>query len=272
MTLARFYAYDTHQQFTCDRNISRMTRRKRFTFCSAVRQTFAALRMRSATSRRHNADFFNRTKRAVRARMDKWMRDSMQDVRECYPFGEPWVLVLSSMLGEDDAALQYLMANINCESPILSDVSQVLGNLSRLRPTQLRCKFTPCMISCTRPPYVEQRTAAGWADWCNTVAAEAIAETSFAVGWERELKAIASGFAAEIQRRAPPQREVLTRFLACVEQKLDAARAKHVALNVAAHIALTRRGIGNLDLRRMIVPPSRDGGMPLALLPRYLRL
>ncbi len=68
---SRFFDYDTYEQFTCDRNISRMPRRKRFAYCSAVRQTFAALRMRSATTRRHNAAFFNRMKRVVQARTDK---------------------------------------------------------------------------------------------------------------------------------------------------------------------------------------------------------
>ena len=281
----QFNQYAVYKKFTCDSNIGKLHRRRRFAFCGTVRQTFEVLRTRTVTTMRHNAAFFNKSsvRKHVQDKMDKWMRDSLEEVRDGYPFGEHWILALRLSDGpftiecEEDAVLKYLMSNISCDSPILNDVSQVLYRISNLpfgskAATVLR-EFNHCIV-CVRWTY-EQRTANGWIEWCNTVAAEAIAATSFAVGWERTLKSITSGFAAGIAAAAPSRTaKRLLHFLDCVDKRLDETRRRHTLLNIAAHIALRRMGIASIDLRRMIVVPgdTRGSGMQLALMPRYLRL
>ena len=119
-----------------------------------------------------------------------------------------------------------------------------------------------------------QKTAPDWVRWSYTVAANAIATTTFSVGWERQLIAIVRGFAAEIAERmsSSPQRTILLRFLECVEERVSAKQATEKEYYTTASIGMMRAGMDR-DLRRMLLPgPTRDGGVPLALLPRFLRL
>lgn len=120
-----------------------------------------------------------------------------------------------------------------------------------------------------------RKTEAEWVEWSCTVAADAIATTSFAVGWERQLIAIARDFKAEIVRRMPStdKRAVLRRFLDCVEAKAKQMYEAESQYWIAVSIGMARGGMDR-DLCRLILPPGRirHRGVPLDAMPRFLRL
>jgi hypothetical protein len=106
--------------------------------------------------------------------------------------------------------------------------------------------------------------------WSCTTAADTIVRTSFAVGWEHHLLGIVRGFTRDLRCYAKPHREKMLQFLKIVENKTKEVQHAEARFYTAAFIVLARKGM-NCELRHMILPsPLRDGGVPLASMPKYL--
>jgi hypothetical protein len=71
-----------------------------------------------------------------------------------------------------------------------------INQLETLDPLRLRPFIRS--ISCIPKAKRELKFPREWKEWINTVCASAIAETAFAIGWERRLLDIAKEFAFEI--------------------------------------------------------------------------
>ncbi len=135
--------------------------------------------------------------------------------------------------------------------------------------TKLSFRLT-CISPPTQDAEVHENLEAALA-WCCTTAADTIVRTSFAVGWEHHLLGIVRGFTADLCCYAKPQREKMLRFLKIVETKTKEVQHAEAKLYTAAFIVLSRKGM-NCELRHMILPsPPRDGRVPLASIPTYLR-
>jgi hypothetical protein len=70
-----------------------------------------------------------------------------------------------------------------------------------------------------------------------------------------------------------PQRDLLMRFLNAIEAKATAMYETETQFWINASISMIRAGM-DVELQRMILPSGRlrHMGVPVALMPRYLRL
>ena len=115
-------------------------------------------------------------------------------------------------------------------------------------------------------------TMGQWQDYANTVSAPAIARNAFDLGWELRMLSIVRDFAVEVAMRKPKNYRMMHSFLKSVEENIIAAQQKEEDFNVAAAVALSRAGL-DAEICRMILPGKvRFMGLPLAVLPRYLKL
>ena len=106
--------------------------------------------------------------------------------------------------------------------------------------------------------------------WSCTTAADTIVRTSFAVGWEHHLLGIVRGFTKDLRCYAKPHREKMLQFLKIVETKTKEVQHAEARFYTTAFVVLARKGMSG-ELRRMILPsPLRDGGVPLASMPKLL--
>ena len=171
---------------------------------------------------------------------------------------------------DNDNVLRYMIGNINFSSPVLFDVSEVLIALDKWKiNTNIKIHLT-CVSHSSEDAEVHENMEAAFA-WCCTTAADTIVRTSFAVGWERHLLGIVRGFTNDLRCYAKPHRGKMLQFLAIVETKTKELQHAEARFYTAAFIALSKKGM-SCELRHMILPsPLRDGGVPLASMPKLLR-
>ena len=129
-------------------------------------------------------------------------------------------------------------------------------------------------LTCIAPKWksaeVHENLEAAFA-WCCTTAADTIVRTSFAVGWEHHLLGVVRGFTRDLRCYAKPHRDKMLQFLKIVETKTKEVQRAEARFYTAAFIVLARKGM-DCELRHMILPsPLRDGGVPLASMPKLLR-
>ena len=108
--------------------------------------------------------------------------------------------------------------------------------------------------------------------WLNTVCGPAIARNAFDLGWELRMLSIVRDFAVEVVMRKPRNYLMMHSFLKSVEENIVDEQQKEEDFNVAAAVALSRAGL-DTEICRMILPgKTRYMGIPLKLLPPYLKL
>jgi hypothetical protein len=108
--------------------------------------------------------------------------------------------------------------------------------------------------------------------WLNTYPAPAIGRNAFELGWELRMIAIANDYAAEVVQRKPRNYRMMHSFLITILRVIAEEQKREEETNEAAAIAMQRAGM-DAELCRMILPGKRRFmGIPLALLPRYMRL
>ena len=127
-----------------------------------------------------------------------------------------------------------------------------------------------CISHAVHEAEVHENLEAAFA-WCCTTAADTIVRTSFAVGWEHHLLGVVRGFTRDLRCYAKPHRDKMLQFLKIVETKTKEVQHAEARFYTAAFIVLARKGM-DCELRHMILPsPLRDGGVPLASMPKLLR-
>lgn len=108
------------------------------------------------------------------------------------------------------------------------------------------------------------------------VAAPAIAQTAFAIGWERILRRIAREFTEEMINRSRTHHNersgTLLHFLDRIVIQVDKLKLTEENFYIAASIGLSRLGFDRELVRMMLPCAFRDGGVPLLQMPRYLCL
>ena len=94
-----------------------------------------------------------------------------------------------------------------------------INHIATLDPLRLRPFIRS--ISCMPKATHELKFPREWHEWINTVCAPAIAETAFAVGWERRLLDIVKEFAFEIIGRMgdSPHRKAMLLFLQSIKTR-----------------------------------------------------
>jgi hypothetical protein len=241
----------------------------------AVRATFDVLRVRNISPELAAHLSTDSVKRVITRESGKWMR---RIKRIC--LDDFWYVMLfyrqtpHADMYYRDTTMSYMLQNIACESPIVHDISRVLWAISILpcKNETVKDSFNCFLMSFPRPQFITRKTQPEKNEWAFTVAAPAIANTSFAIGWDRVLRKIVREFADGITSQMPesPLRGILLHFLECIVTKLDEALAMEQQFYLNVSLALTSAGL-DPNLIRMVVPHIvRDGGVPLLQMPRYL--
>ena len=108
--------------------------------------------------------------------------------------------------------------------------------------------------------------------WLATVSAPAIARNVFDLGWDIRMLSIVRDFADEVLMRKPKKYGMIRFFLKSVEENILKEQQNEEDFNAAAAMVMHRAGL-DAEISRMILPgKTRCWGIPLAMMPPYLKL
>jgi hypothetical protein len=281
----RIIEYDSVNKH-CDRyaigDVASLSRRKRFKFYYRIMQTFAILRMHPDP--RFKA-FLNdqRVRRTIVREAQRWITDPWYRGQHCVNDRMPWFKQFIELRMDDmnpfgetwecrDNHMWYLFQNISCGDSFIEDIYYTLETI--MGRDGIFC--ASCVIETTEQVYERMEITRGTRDqrqqWLNTVSAPAIARNAFDLGWELRMLSIVRDFNVEVVMRKPRNYLMMHSFLKSVEKNIVDEQQKEEDFNVAAAVALSRAGL-DTEICRMILPgKTRYMGIPLKLLPPYLKL
>ena len=162
---------------------------------------------------------------------------------------------------------------------VLYELNYIPANRTQIKRTFNRASLL-CFPANTSARHM-QKTGEEWIQWAFDVAAPAIAQTAFAIGWERTLRQIVREFAGEIINRSYRCRQLLSEgdnsstllhFLDRIVIQVDKLGMAEQDFYIAASIGLARLGFERDLVRKMLPCAFRYGGVPLLQMPRYLCL
>jgi hypothetical protein len=266
-------------------NIASMHRRKRYKFYYCIMKTFDVLRMH--TDPRFKAFFDDqRVRRTIVTEAQRWITEPWYTGNHCMNDRVPWYKQFMELgmgnanpVGEtwerNDHHIWFLLHNISCGDGIMGDIAHTLDTIGGT--SECRCLFCPsCIVETTAEVKERMEITSGGRvqrqQWLDTVSAPAIARNAFDLGWEIRLLSIVRDFAVEVLMRKPRNYGMMRLFLKSVENSVLKEQQDEEDFNVAAAVVMHRAGL-DAEMSRMILPcKTRYMGIPLAMLPAYLKL
>lgn len=286
MRIVEYDSFDKHSHRYTIGDVASLPHRRRFKFYYRIMQTFAMLRTHPDPRLKAFLDD-HRVRRTIVAEAQRWITEPWYRGRHCVNDRMPWFkqfieLRLGDMnpFGETwegrDPHFWYLLDNISCGDTFMCDIADTLDSIRTPRKpygiTRASCVFEATEEEMFERMRITSGTRAQRQQWLNTVCAPAIASNALDLGWELRMLSIVYDFAVEVVRRKPRNYLMMHSFLKSVEEHIVAGQQKEEDFNVAAAVALQRAGL-DTEICRMILPgKTRYMGVPLAMMPPYLKL
>ena len=283
MRIQEYEAFDRHSDRYTVGNLAALPHAKRYKFYYRILQTFDVLRMHPDPRFKAFLDD-HRVRRTITAEATRWITEPWYRGRHCVNDRMPWFKQFMELeLGDKNPFgetwereyhhLSYLLDNISCAEGIVTDIALTLETIMA-RGNVLFCPS--CFIETTEEVFERLKITRGppaqKLQWLTTVSAPAIARNAFDLGWELRLLALVQDFAVEVAMRKPRRYGMMQSFLKSVERCIVEEQQREEALNEAAAVMLARAGLAG-EICGLILPcKTRYLGLPLAMLPGYLKL
>ena len=286
MRIVEYASFAKHSDRYTIGDVASLPRRKRFKFYYRIMQTFVMLRMHPDP--RFKAFIGDhRVRRTIVSEAHRWINEPWYRGRHCVNDRMPWFKQFIELRMNDanpfgetwegrDHHFWYLFENISCGDIFIGDISDTLDSIRGQRKPHGIIRAS-CVVEATEEEMYDRiRVTSGTRvqrqQWLTDVCAPAIARNAFDLGWELRMLSIVRDFAAEVVMRKPRNYGMMRLFLKSVEENIVREQQNEEDFNVAAAVALSRAGL-DTEICRMILPgKTRYLGVPLALMPPYVKL